>query len=845
MCPSQQQLSDYILGKLNEVDSDSITDHLKVCEDCRSRIDSVDESVDSMVQKLRHPTPDDEFMKERQCQLAIADSRRFAREHEADLGFLRDYQLIEKLGEGGMGTVYSAVHTKLEKSVAIKLLPADRMRSADAISRFEREMKAIGKLQHPNIVQAHDAGEAEGKHYLVMELLQGFNASILVKRLGPLPVPEACEIIRQASIGLQHAHENELVHRDIKPSNIMVTPSGDVKILDLGLARQGEALPEGGELTSTGQIMGTLDYMAPEQLGDSHTVDCRADIYSLGATLYKLLTGSAPYADKKFNTPQKKLMAIATKPAAVVGNYRDDVPPKVVDVLDRMMAKNLDDRFVAVAEVSLALNEPCAEANLAALVAEAKAKADDTETSEGALGSTVDPVASSFTDTQRVHAKPELQKSNGGASSRRSWPVAAAVSLFFFAAVLSVFYLFTGKATLIIDVESDDVEVKLKEHGVVVHDLKNDRKWTIRQPGETKFVAGDYRLSVTDDTGLMIDTKEFSLARGGKKLVSVRLQPPPPKTPPFAVAPFDVATAQRHQSAWADYLHLPVEWTNSLGMQFALIPPGEFLMGSSDEEQARFLEQAKAVDDKEAVEWIPHEGPQHRVKITQPFYLGQYEVTQAKWEAVMGSNPSEFKDPARPVECVSWTDAQEFLRKLDQEYSTRGVKFVLPTEAQWEYAARAGSTTAYCYGDSGAKVREFAWIKSTESHPTGQLKPNPWGIYDMYGNVWEWCWDLYEADYYTRSPINDPRGRIFGGIRVRRGGGWAATPVKCRSANRGHAHMLLTEVRTYGIPHLCASCWRPGPEISAGTNLPGWRESTHSSTLTDKCRNGHCELVGP
>jgi serine/threonine protein kinase len=172
-----------------------------------------------------------------------------------------------------MGAVYRARHTKLDREVAVKLLSSDRLRSARAVSRFEREMKAIGRLHHPHIVQAFDAGEVEGQYYLVMELVSGLDLSAVVDRVGPLPLADACEIVRQVALGLQHAHEHDLVHRDIKPSNLMLTPAGDVKLLDLGRARLQDPLSDEHAVTSSGQIMGTLDYMAPEQLGDSHAVD--------------------------------------------------------------------------------------------------------------------------------------------------------------------------------------------------------------------------------------------------------------------------------------------------------------------------------------------------------------------------------------------------------------------------------------------------------------------------------------------------------------------------------------------------------------------------------------------
>lgn len=223
----------------------------------------------------------------------------------------------KKLGSGGMGTVYRAVHRKLNRTVALKLLPQDRFQSRDAVARFEREMQAVGMLQHPNIVAAHDAGEVDSCHFLVMELVDGEDIGHLLSRTGPLPIAEACEIARQAALGLQHIFENGLVHRDIKPSNLMLASPRQrnaqptVKILDLGLALlDPNQLGAPRELTSTGQVMGTVDYMAPEQGLDTHSVDIRADLYSLGATLYKLLTGRAPLEDPRYNSMMKRLIAL-------------------------------------------------------------------------------------------------------------------------------------------------------------------------------------------------------------------------------------------------------------------------------------------------------------------------------------------------------------------------------------------------------------------------------------------------------------------------------------------------------------------------------------------------------
>lgn len=270
-------------------------------------------------------------------------------------GQLGEYTLLEKLGEGGMGTVYKAVHTELDRLVAIKVMRQGPAEEDWAASRFRREIKAVASLDHPNIVRAYDARKIGDIHFLVMEHVDGLNLNELVERCGPLPVAEACELARQAALGLQAAHEHGLVHRDIKPSNLMLSRQGQVKILDLGLARVHAAPGLTGQRTAVGQVMGTPDYMAPEQASDSHAVDIRADIYSLGCTLYTLLTGIAPFSGPEYQGLLAKLAAHRERQPPPVRLVRSDVPDGVATVLDRMMAKTPEGRFATPADVAKAL----------------------------------------------------------------------------------------------------------------------------------------------------------------------------------------------------------------------------------------------------------------------------------------------------------------------------------------------------------------------------------------------------------------------------------------------------------------------------------------------------------
>ena len=267
---------------------------------------------------------------------------------------LGSYVLLERLGAGGMGEVFKARNWKLGHVVALKLIRQERLDNPDALRRFQREIRAAAQLDHPNIVRAFDADEVNGTHLLVMEYVHGIDLAKLVKQGGPLAVDKACDYARQAALGLQHAYERGLVHRDIKPHNLLLTPQGVVKILDMGLARLERRADDEASATMTreGAVMGTLDYISPEQAMDSHDVDIRADLYSLGCTLYFLLTGKVPFPGGE---ALQKLLKHRLDEPVPVEQLRLDVPPGVAAVLRKLMAKRPEDRYQTPAEAAAAL----------------------------------------------------------------------------------------------------------------------------------------------------------------------------------------------------------------------------------------------------------------------------------------------------------------------------------------------------------------------------------------------------------------------------------------------------------------------------------------------------------
>jgi len=572
--PSGDDLFAFLVGTLPEEAAETVCEHVDSCTVCRETLREMDEGQDGLVAKLRERPDEDPYADEPERQqvldgakaVVLAEPRSKGASFaavESSLGQVGQYRLLGKLGEGGMGTVYKALHTKLDKVMALKVLPAERMKKGDAVARFEREMKAVGKLDHPNIVSATDAGEHEGVHFLAMEYVEGIDLASLVKQLGPLPIADACELIRQAAVGLQHAHERGLVHRDIKPSNLMLMvedrrsrvegvpsqsaiadrQSAILKILDLGLARlQQEAVEE---LTSTGQVMGTVDYMAPEQGGHSHDVDLRADIYGLGATLYKLLCGQAPFGDAKYETPMQKLTALATEVVPPIRQRRSEVPDELASILDRMLAKDPADRYTTAAELVQALTPLATGSDLSRLLSRTDQRWSRTETIDGQNRSTDDYVSSAMTGTtpsvqelersasaplpaeagvlgtigssEKAHERETQAKPAGPRSPR--WFVGLALGGVAAVILGAVIYVQTQYGRLVIDANVDDVKIVVEGHrGVTIIDANTQRT--------VKLWPGKYDVRLEEQkAGLSLNTKSFTMKRRGEVIVDVRYEP--------------------------------------------------------------------------------------------------------------------------------------------------------------------------------------------------------------------------------------------------------------------------------------------------------------------------------
>jgi eukaryotic-like serine/threonine-protein kinase len=389
MCPGDHDLLALHRGDLGGEVLESVCGHLVTCSACQSRLAAIEQAhpdeidrirslknrvgsdllpkqsaIDEMAKRIgRRPTSD---------QFAGGATVPKLRPNAEPLSHLGSYELLDELGRGGMGVVYRARHVRLNRQFAVKVIRPEYLDHPRVVSRFLREAMALGAVAHPNIVSATDADEADGRHFLVMELIEGSDLENLAKRLGPLPLADVCETIRQTALGLEAVHEQGRVHRDLKPSNLMISLDGVVKILDLGLVRP-MVEEEGEGLTGNRHVMGTPDYMAPEQWYASRIADIRSDIYSLGCTFFRLLVGSVPFERIEGDYPARQLLAHAQAPRPSVRSRRPDVPEEVDSIVQKMLAVEPGQRYQTPLAVAESLASFCQGSDLSTLVVTARA----------------------------------------------------------------------------------------------------------------------------------------------------------------------------------------------------------------------------------------------------------------------------------------------------------------------------------------------------------------------------------------------------------------------------------------------------------------------------------------
>ena len=866
ICPDRESLQQLLLGKLPRPQAEPIEEHLLHCDHCSALADTIsagdeltaaiqspddyedDENLDRAIQQAKQlraqaetseidetlntenlPQPDS-------APEASADRPGTDLDEEIDflapaeqpneIGRLGDYRVLEVLGVGGMGVVFRAEDPKLKRQVALKAMKPAVAASRSAKERFLREAQATASIEHDNIVRIYQVGEDSGVPFIAMEFLRGESLQTCLKREKKLDQRDVLRIGREIAQGLAAAHDRGLIHRDIKPDNVWIeAESGRAKILDFGLVR---AAGDDAGLTRTGVVVGTPKYMAPEQ-AQGQSVDHRCDLFSLGSVLYHLATGKAPFAGGNITAT---LMAVASEDPQAADEISPEIDPELARLIMRLLSKDPEQRPQSAAEVASAIKH--IEARMAA------------EQSEAAEHSSLAPTTSLPQIATRSVSEAPIQArgaSKGKQRSRRRPPrfprprvgllCAGGAALLLVAG--TIFFIPTKDGTIRVEINDPNIEVSIKGTEIVLKQadqgkdttLSPGEKTLIVQRGDFKFETGKLILKKGETVMVRVELLAGKIqVRQGEKLIGeksvaelakssgasgktpksgdsgYKSDPPPP-----AIAPFDAEQAKKHQQAWADHLGVPFKKEVDLGggvkIAMVLIPPGEFLMGSTDEERARWLNEATAAKDQTAIDNIPGEGPQHHMRLTKPFYMAVHEVTQEQYQRVMGTNPSQYSSSGarktmvagqftnrHPVERVSWLDAVDFCNKLSAFQKQRpGNGFRLPTEAEWEYSCRAGSTGAYYCADE-SELGNYGWCgvnSAGKTRAVGEKLPNGFGLHDMHGSVYEWCWDVYDGKYYQKlgeADVLDPFGPTAGSDRVNRGGCWVFSAWLCRSAFR-------------------------------------------------------------
>ena len=514
-CYAVDTLQAYLDGWSDDAVSERIEHHVSQCQSCEETLVALEKESDTLVARLRENAANRSVASRSESAIVDAlrrSSRIISEETQSIEGVslpdqVGPYELIRPIGNGGMGTVYLAQHLELGKQVALKLVAVSSKRDDQRFERFLRETRAAGGLSHPSIVNATDAGRNGMIQYLAMEYIDGFDLGSISRRLGPLPIADACEVIRQTALAVAHAHGEGIIHRDIKPSNLMIDRAGNVKLLDFGLARITHWDDGAAELTSVGQLMGTLDYMSPEQAERPEAADYRADIYSLGATLFRLIVGRAPLAATPNLSPLAKLKLLADHDPPMLKALREDCSDDLSDYVSELLRRDPNCRPPSATHVAERLEPHCHEHSLPTLIRRAELADEHRPDSTNRLLREENlSIASDHTESPPT-------------GRNFHWVTMVAVPLLLLAGVFIT--LDTMKGQLVIDSEVDDVSVQLLKDGKLYDDLK-----IITGPNTTKLFAGKYQVLIGEGSDGVIYGENFlTVTRGSTTITRIIAKP--------------------------------------------------------------------------------------------------------------------------------------------------------------------------------------------------------------------------------------------------------------------------------------------------------------------------------
>ncbi len=741
----------------DDVDIALFEKHLMECEACRQVFASVlenDSIVSAIESSLRHydlPKPPSRRMQEKIESLIdthlsrLSDNTAVLKvDDSAKLSGRRigNFEVQRKLGSGGMGTVYLAKDLRLQRAVALKVLNAKFKDHRQYLERFLREATLAASVRHSGVAMIFEVGEHEGNPFIAMELLEGANLHDYLRQNPQLPIDQILHISKQILAALAAAHNKGVLHRDIKPGNIWLEEIESkhpvVKLLDFGLARL-ELVEDG--LTKTGEVLGTPAYMSPEQFSGTG-VDRRTDLYAVGCVMYQMITGRTPHAGK---STMQLIQAIALEKPLPINRFRKDVPRTLSRLIERLLSPDANDRPSDCKEVIVLLDEI----------------ADQEEGNKGQ------------NRTATVGNLLSYVVSLGSGNVWLKWTaIAAGGFIVLLLAIVTLIIRHKDGTETQLTYDSNDVA------SIEVKGSPNDAM-PLSTNSSTDGKAGWYNW--------------------------------PAGCPAPAKAPFDATQAKSYQTAWAVYLGVPVEFVDAFGQRFRLIPPGEFMMGSTLEEVQKVQAEMKAFAESKPEQHLASQGkdmhltlvateyPQRRITITEPFYLAINEITVSQWAkfaetgyltdseregygeawgmagqmitAAPGTSWRTYYEsvmPDRAARELSWNDIEAYAKYLSQETS---MFYRMPSEAEWEFACRAGTTTRYYYGDTltsdNAELRTESGAGKVQS--VRSFQPNAFGIYDMHGSISEWCLDSGASTAASATQTVNPVNRVESEYRILKG----------------------------------------------------------------------------
>ena len=706
------------------------------------------------------------------------------------------YQIECEIGKGGMATVYKAVQINLNRTVAIKVVHQNLVYDEEFLQRFHREAQLAASLTHNNIVHIYDEGSANNIHYMIMEYLEGKDLNSKIREKGKLSIEETIELIIPISEALNYAHENGIVHRDIKSANILVTKDGRSVLTDFGIAH----LDTGTKLTQTGIIIGTPEYMSPEQ-AEGKEIDGRSDLYSIGVVLYECLSGKVPF---KGESPLLTIYKILNEIHRPIREIESNVPEEMEELINSLLTKKIEDRISNGIELSNQLKRiKYKNVTLKQTFEKPLAKKEDIK--KGKKEYTKKQPVEEHKLNDRI--KYQLDKNKKIVIWSGSLILVIIILLCLFQYLrnpsnLVVVPNINGKTLAQANVLLRENSLQLRIDNYVNSPNMEDSIIVQQKPKENSFLksgdtvdivinikqklAGLKESGQTGEVRFSINPKDAIVFIDGKVAGSLNAK--------ITEGSHTIKIIKENYDDYDENLYVKSgqqiekkiilissnENANKNNSELVNVKGGEFKMGS--------------------VNGDSDESPSHKVKL-KSFMICKHECTVKEFQDFCAATNSKMPDPPRwgrndndPIVNVSWNDAISFCKW--KSFGT-GKKYRLPTEAEWEFAARGGLLTKNYIFSGSNTLSEVAWNKNNsggKAHPVAEKKPNELGLFDMSGNVWEWCSDYYDSTFYSQNNYLNPSGPKNGTAKVIRGGGGQGSP-------RFNENNYRLTIRGFGKPN--------------------------------------------